>query len=217
MNTTKKLIKHLAYYLIILFIFIVLLVLSCDRWIVWQAQDRTFNTTENLPYNKVGIVLGTSKLLQGGYENPYFTYRINAATELFQQQKISFIVVSGDNGHSHYNEAEDMQQALIAKGIPEDKIYLDYAGFRTLDSIYRMRDIFQQQSFTIISQEFHNQRALYIADYLDVQAVAFNAQDVGTLYGIKTTAREKLARVKVVFDRLFSVKPKFLGETIEIK
>lgn len=198
-------------------VLLLIIIAVCDRWIVWQAKDRAYYSVTDIPYNRTALVLGTAQYLNSGHENPYFTFRMNAAAELFHAKKISYIVASGDNSHKLYNEPEAMQQALIKRGVPKEKIYLDYAGFRTLDSVYRMRDIFQQHSFTIISQEFHNQRALYIANYLGVEAIAYNAKDVGTFYGIKTIVREKLARVKVISDRILAIKPKFLGKTIEIK
>ena len=106
---------------------------------------------------------------------------------------------------------------MIALGIPEDHIVLDYAGFRTLDSVERCKAVFQEDSITIISQEFHNLRALFIADHKKVDAIAFNAEKVGESYGFKTQLRERLARVKAVLDiYILNTKPKFYGEKIEI-
>ncbi|MFT0211903.1 ElyC/SanA/YdcF family protein [Pseudomonas sp. F1_0610] len=212
----RKLKKYIGISLFCI-VFLFIIIATCDRWIVWQAENRTYDSITDIPYHRTALVLGTAQYLKSGYENPYFKFRMDATAELFHAKKISYIVVSGDNSHRRYNEPEDMRQALIQRGIPKQRIYLDYAGFRTLDSVYRMRAIFQQTSFIIISQEFHNQRALYIADYLGIDAIAYNAKDVGTFYGIKTLLREKLARVKVITDRILKVEPKFLGETIKIK
>ena len=149
--------------------------------------------------------------------NLYFKYRIDATVSLFKSGKINFVLISGDNSSADYNEPEDMKQELMKRGIPAEKIVLDFAGFRTFDSVYRANEIFGQASFTIISQEFHNQRALYIANSLDLNAVAFNAKDVTDYNGFKTKIREKFARVKVLLDILFNKKPKFLGEKINIE
>lgn len=89
-------------------------------------------------------------------------------------------------------------------------------GFRTFDSIVRLKEIFGQESVTIISQPFHNERAIYIASKEGIAAIGFNAKDVNARYGFKTQLREKLARVKVFADYLFSVKPKYLGDKIII-
>ena len=83
--------------------------------------------------------------------------------ELFQAGKISRILVSGDNRRMNYNEPVEMRKALIAHGIPDSVIVMDFAGIRTLDSVIRAKKVFGQDRFTIISQRFHNERALYIA------------------------------------------------------
>jgi SanA protein len=169
-----------------------------------------------IPYNKVGLLLGTSKYLKNGNENLYYKYRIEAAAKLYKTHKINCIVVSGDNSRKNYDEPTQMKNDLIALGIPAEKIFLDYAGFRTLDSVIRMKEIFGQSNFTIISQKFHNERAVFISQKYGLNAVGFNAQAVSKYYGFKTNLREKLARVKVFTDLFFGKQPKFLGEKIEI-
>ena len=104
----------------------------------------------------------------------------------------------------------------MAAGIDSTVIYLDYAGFRTFDSIVRLKKIFGQQRVTIISQLFHNQRAIYIAQKEGIEAIGFNAKDVSGDAGLKVQLREKLARVKVFVDMITGKKPKFLGEKISI-
>ena len=132
---------------------------------------------------------------------------------LYQAGKISYIVVSGDNSRKTYDEPTQMKADLVLGGVPEEVIFLDYAGFRTWDSVVRIKEIFSQDDFTIISQRFHNERAVYLARRYGLNAVAFNAKDVGKF---KTNFREKLARVKVFVDLLTNKKPRFLGEKIEI-
>jgi len=161
--------------------------------------------------------LGTSKTLKDGRLNYYFKYRVDAAVELYKNGKIEYILVSGDNGNKAYDEPSDFKNELIKRGIPADKIFLDYAGFRTWDSVIRAKEIFGQDSLTIISQKFHNERAICMAENKGVTAVGFNAQDVRDNYGIKTKIREAFARVKVFVDIIFDTQPKFLGEKIEIK
>ncbi|SDH96889.1 SanA/YdcF family protein [Myroides phaeus] len=208
--------KKLFYLILIAIISVLLLLYFANYTVKATTEKQLYNKTENIPHNKVGLVLGTAKHLANGQLNYYFTYRIEAAAALYKSGKLEYIVVSGDNSRKDYNEPEDMKLALVEKGIPEEKIYLDYAGFRTLDSVYRMKEIFGQDEFTIISQPFHNERAVYIANHLDLKTIGFNAQDVTRHYGFKTLIREKFARVKVLLDNLISKKPKYLGEPIEI-
>jgi SanA protein len=164
---------------------------------------------------KVGLVLGTAKYLSSGYENPYFFNRINAAVELYQSGKIKYILVSGDNSRKDYDEPGDMKEELMKKGIPEEFIFLDYAGFRTLDSVVRAKEIFGQNSIIVISQKFHNERAVFIANKHGIEAYGYNAKDV-SFKDHKTEIREIMARNKVFIDLLFSIEPKFYGEKIDI-
>jgi SanA protein len=154
--------------------------------------------------------------LQNGNINLYYKYRLEAAINLYNAKKITFVVISGDNGTKSYDEPTDFKEDLIKAGIPENKIYLDYAGFRTLDSVVRIKEIFGQTAVTIISQEFHNERAIYLAEHFNIKAIGFNAKDVSGRYGIKVQIREYLARVKVFVDIIFDIEPKFLGDKITI-
>ena len=191
-------------------------VIVCDTVINKSTNELVYTDANLIPYNKVGLILGASKYLRSGQKNMYFFNRIDAAIELYKSGKVNFFVVSGDNGKKTYNEPLDMKNELINRGVAENKIFLDYAGFRTYDSVIRMDKIFGQQSFTIISQEFHNQRAIYIAKHLGLNTAGFNAKDVRAYNGFKTNVREKFARVKVFIDFLINKQPKFLGEQIEI-
>ena len=182
-----------------------------------EAEDNVTSDIGNLPNEKVALLLGTSKTLDNGSPNPYFNYRIEAAAKLYHSGRIENIIASGDNSRENYNEPEDMKNELIKLGVPADKIYEDFAGFRTLDSVVRAKEIFGQNSFIVISQRFHNERAVYLAHRNGIQAYGYNAKDVDKEAGFKTNAREKLARVKVFWDFLFDVDPKFGGEKIEIK
>ena len=182
-----------------------------------NAKNKTFASISNIPKNKVGLVLGTVKILKNGRINLYFKYRVDAAVSLYKSGKINFILVSGDNGNKNYDEPTDFKNELIKRGIPAHKIYLDYAGFSTLDSVVRAKEIFGQESITIISQQFHNERAIYLAEKNGITAIGFNAKDLTGKYGLKVRLREYLARTKAFIDVFIGTKPKFLGEKITIQ
>lgn len=181
------------------------------------AQGALYSDTKEVPYNQVGLLLGTSRYLGSGEPNPYFDNRIAAAGDLYDAGKIEVIVASGDNAHRSYNEPILMKQELIRRGVPERAILLDYAGFSTLDSVIRVHRVFGQERFTVISQEFHNERALYIARHNSLEAVGYNARPVSGALGIRTSVREYLARVKAVLDvHVLGTEPRFLGDQIPI-
>jgi len=203
--------------ILILIILSLVSILWANSTINKQTESRMYSDTDSIPENNVGLLLGTSKFMRNGNSNQYFENRILSTIQLYKAGKIKNVVISGDNSKKDYNEPEDMKNELIKRGIPEDRIYLDFAGFRTYDSVFRMKEIFGQDRFTIISQEFHNQRAVYIASALKLNAIGFNAKDVNAYNGFKTKIREKFARVKMFIDLIFDKKPKFLGDKIEIK
>lgn len=187
------------------------------EYAVQRATDgRVYASAGEVPENRVGLLLGTSRTVRSGRPNPYFYNRVDAAAALYGAGKVAYLVVSGDNGSKGYNEPQDMKEALVERGVPGEAIYLDYAGFRTFDSVVRMEKIFGQSRFTVISQEFHNRRAIYIARALRLDAVGYNAADVAAYEGVKTNFREKLARVKMFMDLWTGKNPKFLGEPVEI-
>lgn len=195
----------------------IVLIFTANYSIENKAKGKTFSKSSEIKKNKVGLVLGTSKMLKNGRINLYFKYRINATLELYKKGKIDFVLVSGDNGNKNYDEPTDFKNELIKRGIPVNKIFLDYAGFCTLDSVVRANEIFGQDSITVISQEFHNERAIYLAEKNGISAIGFNAKDLTGKYGFKTRIREYFARTKAFLDITFNVEPKYLGEKIEIR
>jgi len=207
-----KFLKYTTLLVILTFVTIFLV----DIWVKKSTQSQLYTSVEAIPKSKVGLLLGTIKHLKSGRVNLYYSYRIDAAEELYKNGKIEYILISGDNSRTEYDEPTDMKDDLIARGIPENKIYLDYAGFRTLDSVVRAKAIFGQNKLTIISQPFHNERAVFISQKKDIESIGFNAKDVSSRYGWKIQVREKLTRVKMMLDILMGKQPKFYGEEIEI-
>ncbi len=186
--------------------------LACQFFVIHYGSRGIYASAESVPAREVGLVLGTSARLAGGSENPTFKYRIEAAAELYRHRKLKHILVSGDNRTKGYNEPEDMRKALIARGVPDSAITLDYAGLRTLDSVVRAKEIFGQDKFTIISQREHDERALLIARHYDIDAIAFAAGDVPFRSAVVSHIREWFARVKVILDLyILHTAPRHLG------
>ncbi len=211
-----KLKKRFKYIILSLTIIFTCSFFGSNWAIVSNAEGKLFSKIDDCPKVKVGLVLGTSKVGRNNNPNPYFTNRIEAAAQLFHAGKVSFLLVSGDNSVVGYDEPTDMKFALIAAGVPENRIFLDYAGFRTLDSMERTLKVFGQNEVIVISQHFHNERAIYLGEHFDMKVYGFDAKDVSSKLGFKTKIRERFARMKVFWDILFSVNAKFLGEEIII-
>lgn len=206
----KKIILFLSGILLVLLVFVV----HCNYQIVSTSRGRTYDKLEDLPYNRVGVVLGTSKYIIGGGLNRYYENRMKAARDVFFKGKVDYLLVSGDNAFIEYNEPMRMKRSLVKLGIPAEKIYLDYAGFRTLDSVVRAKEVFGEEKFTVISQKFHNERAIYIGKKFGIDIVAYNAENPNKS---RVKRREVLARVKAWLDtNILNTQPKFLGERVYI-
>jgi SanA protein len=210
--------KKLFKWTFVLFAFTVIAVILCNYWVIKSTKAQIFNDITKIEARTVGLVLGTSKLNRYGKPNTFFNYRIEAAAALFKAGKIRHIIVSGDNSKTEYDETTDMHDALVEAGIPDSCITLDFAGFRTLDSVVRCLKIFGQTDVIIISQEFHNERALFIANYYKMNVLAFSTKDVPMSYSIRTGVREYFAKCKAAIDLyILHKQPHFLGEVIKIK
>lgn len=179
---------------------------------VWGfAANKMVQDLSTLPRSQTVLLLGTNKSLSDREgTNLYYTYRIEAVAKLYQQGKIKRIIISGDNGHKGYNEPADMRQSLIRKGVPASLIDLDYAGFRTLDSIVRLKGHFKVQKALIVSQRFHVERALLLAWLYEVEAIGYPA--VGSMTPAMA-ARELFAKPKALLDVfVFNMQPRY-GKT----
>jgi SanA protein len=210
--------KRIVIYVLLIFASVITFaIIFSNEYVENSTRQNVFDNIVTIPVNRVGLVLGTSKFTKDNRYNLYFKYRVLAAEKLYKAGKISKILVSGDNSSKGYDEPTDIKNELISLGIPANDIYLDYAGFRTLDSVVRAHEIFGINDMTIISQKFHNQRAIFIAKNRSINAIGYNAQNVVGAGALKTNIREKIARLKTILDiYLLQTKPKFMGQTIEI-
>jgi SanA protein len=194
------------------------LLLWLANQVISQQRTYTYDDLEHVPYNRVAVVLGTSKYLSSGGLNQYFQNRIDATVALYFSGKINQIIVSGDNATMSYNEPREMRRELLKRGIPSRAIYSDYAGFRTLDSILRAHGVFGQTRFTVVSQRFQNERAIFLAHHYSLDVVGFNAKDVDAYTGFKTRFREVFARLWCLFDvYIWERQPRFMGDQITVE
>ncbi|WP_019990910.1 SanA/YdcF family protein [Rudanella lutea] len=202
-----RLVKRMVKILILSGFVSVVVVLLCNWWVVTSTRSQIYFNIHQLPSNDVALVLGTSKFVRSGKENLFFRYRMEATARLWKEGKIKYIILSGNNDSEYYNEPMDMQKALLKLGVPEDVMTLDYAGFRTFDSVVRCKEVFNQDKITIVSQNFHNARALYIGNHEGIEAIAFAAQDVPDGYSLRTLIREYMARPYAMLD-VYLIRPK---------
>lgn len=188
------------------------------NWYVGKfSEDYIFDDFNKVPATEVALVLGTGPKVSDGRDNLFFLYRIQAANDLYQNGKVEKLLLSGDNSREDYNEPQAMKDALIDLGVLEEDIVLDFAGFRTLDSVVRAQEVFGVGEMVVVSQEFHNERALFVARNMGINAYGYNAKSPNFGVAPRVFMREILARVYMVWDVYINeTEPKYLGEEVEI-
>jgi SanA protein len=176
-------------------------VVALCQWAVRSAGDhRLFDSTERIPMNETGLVLGTSRLLASRRPNPFFVQRIEAAARLYHAGKVKRLILSGRVDADGYSEPEDMRRDLRARDVPGDCLLLDTHGFRTIESIKQARRAFGLTRVTLVSQEFHNRRALFFCQWYGLDAVGLNADSPRWQLSWRTLLRETVARMVAVVD-----------------
>lgn len=179
---------------------VVLFVAAANIFVITRNQGRLTADIADVPPREVGVVFGAAPFLRDGRANLHFAYRIDAAAQLYHSGKVRHLLVSGDNHRRDYDEPTAMKAALVAKGVPADAITCDYAGFRTLDTVARAKEVFGLTSCVLITQRYHNTRALEVARAYDIDAVGFCTRDVPALHSIQTELREIAARTVAFLD-----------------
>lgn len=195
-----------------------LALMAANAWVVSATRGSIVENMASLGVYDVGVVLGTSPYTRSGNPNLLFSHRMRAAADLYASGRVRHLLVSGANPDQTYNEPRKMYQSLRRLGVPDSAITFDFAGFRTLDSIVRARRIFGLTRLVVISQRYHDYRALFIARHYGIDAVAYIRPDEDRRQPLRTEAREYLARVKALIDLfLLSTRPRFLGPSRAIE
>jgi len=191
--------------------------LFCNLLITASTKDRVYADPSALPFNDVGLVLGSGAPGHGGFVNLHFKARTDDAAFLYKIGKVRHLLLSGDNSRKGYNEPVDMKEALLKLGVPETALTLDYAGLRTLDSVARAREVFGLNKLTIITDDFHTSRAVFLAKHFGLDAIAFCPAAVPFRWSAEVRVREIAARVRAVADVfVLNKQPKYLGPRVQI-
>lgn len=182
-----------------------------------MSRGLLFDSVEEIPKKRVGLLLGCVPRLSDGRTNQYFEQRVEAAARLYHAGKVEYVLVSGDAERDGQDEPAAMRRGLLALGVPADRLVLDARGFRTLDSVLRAKLVFGLDELTLISQRFHNERAAYIARSIGLSVVGYNAKDPSDRAFDKMRYREPFARLVAVIDaRVLYTQPRYVDERIAI-
>ena len=205
--------RRLAFFVAITLGILLIFVLITNIIFYTGTKIYIYETTAEVPNTTVALIPGAS-VSRDGVLSPIFLDRVNVAIELYKANKVSKILVSGDNSTDSNNEVNPVRLYLISEGIPDADIFLDHAGFDTYSTMYRARDIFGVTSLLITTQSFHLPRSVFIARRLGMEAYGMNADRGHILF--RNYVREVLANEKAVLDLIFNRTPKYLGEKIPI-
>lgn len=205
MKKSIFILKFVGVILLSAFALVAAVAYGCSAIVSSSAEDRVYDNVQDVPKTDIALLLGTSPTSRiTGKTNYFYVYRLDAAAELYKAGKVKRILVSGDeSSHNGVDETQEMRQGLIDRGLPDQAILCDGKGYRTEASIRNAHENFGLRSFTIISQRFHNERAIYLADHMGLQfdrVQAYNAAQPDHLLSYITYAREYLARVKLFLD-----------------
>lgn len=213
-KTMKKFLKTILLITTLL----VITIASINFYMITQSNNFIYKTIDELPEKQTVIILGAyvhddrlSKVLED---------RVVAGADVYTAGKTMKILLSGDHGQLDYDEVNSMRKYVMKNyiNIPPQDIFMDHAGFDTYDSMFRAKEIFKIENAIIITQNFHINRAVFIANKLGINAVGLsvNESKYPKIVLLKWHLRESLSRVKAFGDILFHSQPKYLGNTIPI-
>ena len=192
--------RQILYFSIAILVILAIIVALCNISVDRNAEGRTFSDINDVPTMQTALLLGTNpKTRDGKRPSSFYLARINATAELYKHGKFRQLIISGDKREG-YDEPQTMRHDLIERGVPDSIITMDGQGYRTLLSMRNIKQHFRVNDMIIISQKWHNERSIFLADKMNIKAVGYNADDVRHPRAIWTHIRELLARVKLFID-----------------
>ncbi|SEO53314.1 SanA protein [Flavobacterium sp. CF108] len=204
------------YFRIALYLAIIglIAIVSVNYYVRSSTKNKIYYTVKKFPKNDVGIIFGAG--INGDQPSKYLKDRLDAGILLYKMKRINKILLSGDNGRDEYDELTVMKNYCYNHGVDTTKIFVDYAGFDTYSTMYRAKHIFKIKKATLISQEYHLNRAIYIGQKLGIKSAGYSANN-GEYHGYKYVCfREYGSIFKSFFDVLRDREPRFLGNPINI-
>jgi SanA protein len=183
-----------------------LLAMALIYWTVEGNQHGIFSKVDDVPAMPAAIVFGA------GIDSTEMKDRVATAVALYKSGKVQKLLMTGDNGHINYNEPMAMKRVAIADGVPDQDIACDFAGFRTYDSLYRARDIFDVQNAVLVTQRYHLPRAIFLAEKLGLKVVGVDAGRHSYVRQSWYDLREIAAAEAAWLDVITARQPKYLGK-----
>lgn len=197
-----------------------LLFIAGNFWVLASTARFIDDNINECRPTDVAIVFGTSHWTRSGFRNPYFHSRMRTSAQLIADQRVSHLLISGDNRTQSYNEPRAMWRDLSRRGVPADQLTMDFAGFSTYDTLVRARDVFQLDNALLVTQRWHLPRAIFIGRALGMDVTGCAADDEAAAGEWRLKLREWVARVATLGDLyVWGREPYFLGpaEPIDVQ
>ena len=192
--------------------------LIVNAYMVNSTEDKILTAEASADLSDVDCILVLGAGVHGTTLSHMLEDRVKTGIQLYELGSAPKILMSGDHGQDDYDEVNAMKNYAKEKGVPSEDIFMDHAGFSTYESMYRARDIFGCKKIIIISQKYHLHRAIYVAEYLGLEAYGVDSQlrPYAVDTNIYNTIREFLARNKEFIYVRLNPEPTYLGESIPI-
>lgn len=210
-----KKIRKIIIAIVTIIILGIIVVFGINQYVKSVASKNIIQEVENAKESDAILVLGC-QVMEDGSLSLMLKDRLDKAVELYKRGISEKIIVSGDHGREEYDEVNAMKKYLIENEIPSESIFMDHAGFSTYESLYRAGYIFKVEKLTVVTQEYHLYRTVYIGNKLGIETYGVPAEK--TLYYGQTSReiREILARDKDFVKCILKSEPTYLGESIPV-
>lgn len=212
----KQRLKKVIIISAVLAAFCAAAVFGLDFYIKNSVSGRiiTAEEAEELSGIDCAVVLGAG--VRNGKPTPMLRDRILTGISLYESGAVPKVIMSGDHGSDDYDEVNVMKNFAMDKGIPDEDIFMDHAGFSTYETLYRAKEVFEADKVIIVTQKYHLYRALYIAGKLGIEAYGVPADLEDYAGQLKRDAREVLARIKDFATCIIKPEPTYLGDKIPV-
>jgi vancomycin permeability regulator SanA len=130
-------------------------------FLTWFLGHSLFITIDGLIDDKksadVAVILG-SKVNEDGTLSERLEKRLDCGLQLYKNDRVKTIIVSGGFGKEGFYEGDKMKAFLVKKGVPKDLIIVDNFGdntIATVENTIQLKKKFNFESIIIVSQYFH--------------------------------------------------------------
>ncbi len=148
-----------------------------NKYVHTQNSDKIKTSITEVPADepkRVAIVFGARVWDDGTPSNSLYD-RVLTGVELYRAGRVKKLLMSGDKTGENYDEPAAMKKMALELGVAESDIILDGDGKRTYDTCYRAKEIFEVQKAILVTQDYHQPRALYLCNSLGIDSLGITA------------------------------------------